>query len=283
MNLASMKKLLVAGVAVVALSACAAQANAHWWGAAPAYYGGWDGCGWSSCDPCGYGYYGAYRGCHRSYRWGCGYGWNSCYDPCNTCCYTAVSCCGYTTLSSPIVSSCGCGGVVVSPTVSAESTISAAPTKAVTPAVIPSTPATTTPTNPVIPSNPIEKPAAPGGIGIPGATTPAAPGGLLPPTPTPTGYNEPTSKDSGYLTVWVPFEAKVTVNGMATKSTGSRRTFVSYGLRPGYTYKYEVKAEIVREGKVVAETQTISLTAGERGGLAFGFNTVSAEGLAQAE
>lgn len=49
---------------------------------------------------------------------------------------------------------------------------------------------------------------------------------------------------------------------------------------PGYTYKYEVKAEIVRDGKVRDETQTVSLTAGEQNGLAFGFN-YPGEGLAE--
>jgi uncharacterized protein (TIGR03000 family) len=49
------------------------------------------------------------------------------------------------------------------------------------------------------------------------------------------------------LTVWVPYDAKVTINGMPTKSTGSRRQFVSYGLKPGYTYTYDVTASINQE------------------------------------
>ncbi len=74
----------------------------------------------------------------------------------------------------------------------------------------------------------------------------------------------------------------MTINGMLTKSTGSKRHFVSYGLRPGYTYKYVVKAEVVREGKIVTEEQTVSLTAGERSGVAFGFNIPSSsEGTVQ--
>ena len=64
----------------------------------------------------------------------------------------------------------------------------------------------------------------------------------------------------------------MTINGLLTKSTGSKRHFVSYGLRPGYTYKYVVKAEIVHEGKVYDEEKTVSLTAGEQNGVAFGFN-----------
>ncbi len=125
-------------------------------------------------------------------------------------------------------------------------------------------------------------PAAPA---TPSTGTPASPvlpdgGGIIPPVPSRTSV-EPGAGESGVLTVWVPYEAKVTINGVLTKSTGSKRHFVSYGLRPGYTYKYVVKAEVVREGKIQTEEQTISLTAGDRGGVAFGFNIPG--GLAQNE
>jgi uncharacterized protein (TIGR03000 family) len=93
---------------------------------------------------------------------------------------------------------------------------------------------------------------------------------------------EATPADSGVLTVWVPIEAKVTINGMLTKSTGSKRSFVSYGLKPGYTYTYKVKAEIVREGKIITDEKMVSITAGDRGGAAFGFNIPAAE-LASAD
>jgi uncharacterized protein (TIGR03000 family) len=83
---------------------------------------------------------------------------------------------------------------------------------------------------------------------------------------------EPTPADTGILTVWVPSDAKVTINGMLTKSTGNKRLFVSYGLRPGYSYRYKVVAEAVKEGKIYTESQTIAITAGDRGGVAFGFN-----------
>lgn len=155
------------------------------------------------------------------------------------------------------------------------------PTTPVTP------PTTTTPVTPPTtpaPLPPAEKPAAPA-LGIPGAVTPLLPddsGIKLKLT-----SSEPTSADSGVLTVWVPNDAKVTINGMLTKSTGSKRHFVSYGLRPGYTYKYVVKAEVPREVdgklKLVPEEQTVSLTAGEQTGVAFGFNLPSNEGLATAQ
>ena len=94
---------------------------------------------------------------------------------------------------------------------------------------------------------------------------PAGSAAALVPTPSRSRTSiEPPAGETGVLTVWVPYEAKVTINGMLTKSTGSKRHFVSYGLQPGYTYKYEVKAEIVRDGKIVTEEHTVSLTAGER-------------------
>jgi uncharacterized protein (TIGR03000 family) len=109
---------------------------------------------------------------------------------------------------------------------------------------------------------------------------------LSPPSTTPEGginltpghgaSLEQTSDDSCLLTVWVPYKATVTINGMATKSTGSRRQFVSYGLKPGFTYTYEVVAKYIDPavGKEFTDSKTISLTAGERGGVAFGFNYI---------
>jgi uncharacterized protein (TIGR03000 family) len=74
------------------------------------------------------------------------------------------------------------------------------------------------------------------------------------------------------LTIWVPYEAKITINGLPTTSTGSRRQYVSFGLQRGYNYKYLVHAELVRDGKIVEENQTVTLTAGDQGAVAFGFN-----------
>lgn len=82
----------------------------------------------------------------------------------------------------------------------------------------------------------------------------------------------PRREDSALLTIWVPAEAKVMVNGYQTRSEGSRREYVSHGLQPGLTYKYEVCAQIVRDGKTLEETRVVFLTAGAREGVAFGFN-----------
>ncbi len=100
-----------------------------------------------------------------------------------------------------------------------------------------------------------------------------------PAAPAPPAPAEPSAgtsaAESGFLTIWVPYDAKVTVNGLETKSAGSRRQFVSFGLKPGFSYKYDVKATVVRDGQTVEDTRTIVLTAGEITAVAFGFNIPS--------
>jgi uncharacterized protein (TIGR03000 family) len=82
------------------------------------------------------------------------------------------------------------------------------------------------------------------------------------------------------LTVWVPFDAKVTVNGRETSSTGSRRQFISYGLKPGFSYKYVVQAEVVRNGQTQTDTRDVTLTPGQITSVAFGFNATSSQQVA---
>ncbi len=85
------------------------------------------------------------------------------------------------------------------------------------------------------------------------------------------------------ITVSVPNDAKVTINGLPTKSTGSQRRYISYGLRAGCTYQYTVKAEIVRDGKIVPEEQTVLLTDGAQRDIAFAFKAPGGERLAAIE
>ena len=80
-----------------------------------------------------------------------------------------------------------------------------------------------------------------------------------------------TQSDRGVLTVGVPADATIMVNGLATKSVGSQRRYVSKGLNRGYSYKYEVKAVIDRDGKSVERTQVATLRAGQVAHLDFDF------------
>lgn len=239
----SMKFLLVGAVVLVAFSAVAQQADAQWAG----YYrtAGWD--------------------------WGC------CYSPCYTPCATVSCdpCCGgnwylgwrpgpirrlllgryrwyYGGNCCPTYNCC-----YATDCCTAVSTCgSAAPTTQPTPAQ-----------KPVMD----EPPAMP--------TEPAPVPGDFPPLSPKT-----TSADtSGVLTVWVPYNAEVTVNGLKTASKGSRRQFISHGLKPGFSYKYVVKATIVHDGQLVEDTQVVTLKAGDISAVAFGFNVNGAEQVAAAQ
>ena len=300
MNRKGFKNVLLAGFALAAIGFFAASADAGqwWWGGHSAYAGcgcgGGDGwpqscdCGsWGGCGACGGGgWYGVHHGAHHGcLSCGCGYGFysgcggcSSCYNNWGSSCGGCNSCCGawsgYGTWTP--MSGCGCGGMTtgtvnVNPgTVPSPPVAPSAPTPAPATGTVPAAPATgTTPT-------PTPTPSAPA---LPSLSTPAPSDGGL---PIPSGHGaslEEMGTDGCLLTVWVPYEAKVTINGMATKSVGSRRQFVSYGLKPGLTYTYEVVAKVVREGKELTDSKTISLTAGGRDGVAFGFNVIP-EGVA---
>lgn len=132
-----------------------------------------------------------------------------------------------------------------------------------------------TPAAPVAPS-PTPAPTEPAPTPAPAPDQYEAPAPAAPKPNTKTLWL-PTRETSGLLTVWVPADAKVIINGMLTRSRGSRREYVSHGLQPGLTYRYEVTAQIVREGKMLEETRVVFLTAGAKEGLAFGFNPKPAE------
>jgi len=143
-----------------------------------------------------------------------------------------------------------CGGDVVAPTQSP----TPAPPQAPTPAKKPEAPASPLELNPQV--------------------TPA---------PSPLKTTATSAEQSGVLTVWVPFDAKVTINGQETRSTGSRRQFVSYDLKPGLSYRYVVKAQVIRNGQLVEDTKTVTMMAGDVTAVAFGFNANPAEQVAAAQ
>ena len=202
--------------------------------------------GWGWHGGCCGGWYGGYPSC--GYGCGCstcGYGWGGC-SSCGYYGWSGCSSCGYAWGGYGYGSSC-CGTSVAysgcgCSTCGGGQTIE---------------PAGTAPTPPTPPPS----------SGAPGAASPGH-----------TSIEAP--REGTFLTVLVPDDAKVTINGMLTKSSGSQRLYVSYGLRPGTSYAYQVKAEVVRGGKVVTDEQTVSLTAGTQRGIAFGFHQPSVEGLA---
>lgn len=101
-------------------------------------------------------------------------------------------------------------------------------------------------------------------------SAPVEGGSVLPETPEPPDATEQTSTTSqATLTVNVPSDALVYVNGVKTKSVGSERSYISRGLQGGFNYTYEVRAEVERDGKTIEETKMVSLTAGRTARVAF--------------
>jgi uncharacterized protein (TIGR03000 family) len=110
---------------------------------------------------------------------------------------------------------------------------------------------------------------------VPSGGVPAAPAPGVAPAP---GTTTSTMRADGLLSVSVPDDAKIYVNGQATTSTGENRQYVSRDLAAGFNYAYEVRAEVVRDGRTVEQVKKIDVRAGETANLAFDFNaSASAE------
>jgi uncharacterized protein (TIGR03000 family) len=76
---------------------------------------------------------------------------------------------------------------------------------------------------------------------------------------------------TGLITISVPEEAKVYINGRETKSTGKVRQYVSAGLIAGYVHTYEIRAVAVRNGQPVEELRHVELRIGQQSTVAISF------------
>lgn len=74
------------------------------------------------------------------------------------------------------------------------------------------------------------------------------------------------------IVVYVPEAATVFVNGHRMKTPGEVRRFVSDRLKPGKAYAYELRAEMVRNGKKLVRTEHIDLKAGRVEEIDFDFS-----------
>jgi uncharacterized protein (TIGR03000 family) len=87
--------------------------------------------------------------------------------------------------------------------------------------------------------------------------TPPTPPTPAAPKPAPEDSAAPAAKlqsrmlrgESLLLTLVVPAEAKVLINGHATTTTGTERLYVSNGLKAQKTYPYRVEVVIPRDGE----------------------------------
>ena len=65
------------------------------------------------------------------------------------------------------------------------------------------------------------------------------------------------------IIVTLPADATLTIDDTPTRSTAARRTFVSPPLDPGKTFHYTLKAQAMRGGEAVTDTQRIEVRAGK--------------------
>jgi uncharacterized protein (TIGR03000 family) len=73
------------------------------------------------------------------------------------------------------------------------------------------------------------------------------------------------------IVVNLPAEARLTIDGNATTSSSTRRTFVSPNLEPGADYYYTLTAEVVVNGRTLSQTQRVQVRAGETTNVPFNF------------
>lgn len=113
-----------------------------------------------------------------------------------------------------------------------------------------------------------------------GTVAPAAP---VPPGPTKGPEKMPpapmpmpkTSSDvSATIVVTLPADARLTVDGNATTSTSARRVLVTPSLEQG-EYVYSLRAEVVRNGQTVVQTQNVTVRPGQTTEVPFNFASES--------
>ena len=75
--------------------------------------------------------------------------------------------------------------------------------------------------------------------------------------------DELKEKTEGRVSVTLPADAKLLFNGTAATGTGAVRTFRTPALQPGQNYRYELTAEVVRDGRTERVTESVIVRAGE--------------------
>jgi uncharacterized protein (TIGR03000 family) len=75
---------------------------------------------------------------------------------------------------------------------------------------------------------------------------------------------KPEGSATAKVTVKLPAEAKLTVDGKPCTLTSSVRTFDTPALEPGKSYYYILKAELTRDGQKREETKRVTVSAGKQ-------------------
>src|ERR1019366_7946734 len=90
--------------------------------------------------------------------------------------------------------------------------------------------------------------------------------------------NGAMAQDSATATVvvLVPEDAKLYFDGNGTKQTGTTRTFTTPPVKVGTELYYQLKADVVREGKLLTQTKKVAIRGGETTHVDFSSDTPEA-------
>jgi uncharacterized protein (TIGR03000 family) len=77
------------------------------------------------------------------------------------------------------------------------------------------------------------------------------------------------------IVVSLPADARLIVDGTPTTSTSERRTLVTPILENGTDYVYTMQAEVTREGRVMTQSQQVTVRGGETSNVQFNFSAQS--------
>jgi uncharacterized protein (TIGR03000 family) len=90
--------------------------------------------------------------------------------------------------------------------------------------------------------------------------------GKIEQTPPPREKNE---QARARITIDVPADAKVYIDDQLMKAESARRTYQTPDLKPGQFYFYDIRAEVVRNGQVVSQSQRVILRPGRESTASF--------------
>jgi uncharacterized protein (TIGR03000 family) len=76
------------------------------------------------------------------------------------------------------------------------------------------------------------------------------------------------------VVIKLPADAKLYFDDRPTSSAGAERTYVTPGLTPGKEYVYQVKIEYVRDGRMMTQTKSVGVHAGQTSRVEFNAATV---------
>ena len=76
------------------------------------------------------------------------------------------------------------------------------------------------------------------------------------------------------LTINVPRDAKVYINDKLTRTSGTRRSYVSRNLAFGEQYRYRVRVVSQVDGKAVTKSREVTMRGGAREAFAFNFDPI---------